>query len=140
MKLPIAIATILSLFALSAAAQTTITVDPGDAPPPPPVTTEITSVDAVPSGRSAVGVVAVDSVYGGLAGGVIGGGVTLIDQGHYWGRDLMVGAGVGVLIGAGYGIFEVATAPRVPVRAMADRDPALSDPLGVAPVQYAIRF
>jgi hypothetical protein len=110
-----------------------------DPPPPVVVRDDTPSVQAVPSGRSAVGIVALDAVYGGVAGGLVGGGVTLIDQGNNWGRDLMVGAGVGVLVGAAYGIYEAATQPP-PVRAFADRNGAASDVLGVAPAQYAMRF
>jgi hypothetical protein len=147
-------------FAFSVAAQTTVTTDPNAPPPqvvvnpppsdapqivvnPPPADVQpngIPQVEAVPSGRSAVAIVATDAIYGGVAGGVIGGGVTLIDQGRYWARDLMIGAGVGVLVGAAYGAFEVASAPKVPVRAVADRNSSASDPLGSAPVQTAMRF
>jgi hypothetical protein len=110
--------------------------------PPPPVLVrdDGPGIQAVPSGRSAGSYVALDALYGGVAGGLIGGGVTLIDQGNNWGRDLMVGAGVGILVGSAYGIFEAATQTRVPARAIADRNPAASDSLGVAPAQYALRF
>jgi hypothetical protein len=97
-------------------------------------------VESRPQGRSAVKIIAVDALYGGVAGGLVGGGITLIDQGNNWARNLMVGAGIGVLVGAAYGVFESATQSTGPSRAVADRDPAASDSLGVAPAQYAARF
>jgi hypothetical protein len=42
------------------------------------------------------------ALYGGLAGALIGGGVGLIENGNY-GRDIAIGAGVGVLVGAALG-------------------------------------
>ena len=126
---------------LPALAQTTTTVisqpEQQSAPPlPPPSSTTVTTqsaprdataVETAPSGRSSVATIAVDSVYGGIAGALVGGGITLIDQGNYWQRDIMVGAGVGVLVGAAYGVYEVATSqPTVVRRAAADRDAAAS--------------
>jgi hypothetical protein len=111
---------------------------PPDAPPPV-IVQDDTGVVARPAGRSAVKIIAVDAIYGGVAGAVIGGGITLIDQGNHWARDLTIGTGVGVLAGAAYGVFESATEPGAP-HAVADRDPAASDGLGIAPAQYAARF
>jgi hypothetical protein len=119
------------------------------ADPPPPVVVQqepvvvqddTPGVETRPQGRSAIKIIAVDALYGGVAGGLVGGGVTLIDQGNNWARDVMVGAGVGVLVGAAYGVFESATQPTTPTRAIADRNPAASDSVGVAPAQYATRF
>lgn len=122
-------------------------VPPADPPPPvvvqqdPVVVHDDTQgVETRPQGRSAVKIIAVDALYGGVAGGLVGGGVTLIDQGNNWARDVMVGAGIGVLVGAAYGVFESATQPTTPTRAIADRDPAASDSVGIAPAQYAARF
>ncbi|HEX4383231.1 MAG TPA: hypothetical protein VH083_09790 [Myxococcales bacterium] len=153
----------ISLFALPVLAQTTttITTEPADpppppviAPPPPPVIAppppvvvaqpvqvpdEALGVETRPTGRSAIRIITVDALYGAVGGAAIGGGVTLIDKGNHWDRDLMVGAGVGVLAGAAYGVFESATQPPV-VRAVADRDAAATDSLGVAPAAYATRF
>lgn len=111
---------------------TQVVVNPSDAPPPPRTSVRVdgdaTGVETVPSGRSAVAIVATDALYGGVAGALIGGGVTLIDQGNNWQRNLMVGAGIGVLAGAAFGVYEAATQqPRVVTRAAADRDPAASD-------------
>lgn len=47
--------------------------------------------------------VATDAAYGGVAGLLVGGGVALIEQGDHWGRDLMVGAGLGLVVGAAIG-------------------------------------
>jgi hypothetical protein len=131
-----------------------VPASPPATPPPPPaqvvvapvespptfVRDEGISVENRPAGRSAVAIVAVDGLYGGIAGGIVGGGVTLIDQGNNWARDIMVGAGIGVLVGASYGVFEAATQNRGPDRAIADRNPAASDIQGVAPASYATRF
>jgi hypothetical protein len=104
--------------------------DPGYAPPPPRTTVrsgdDVSGVTTAPSGRSAVAIIATDAVYGGLGGAMIGAGITLIDQGNNWARNLMLGAGIGVLAGAGYGVYEAATQPP-PRRAVADRNPATSD-------------
>jgi hypothetical protein len=137
----------MSLVTFPALAQTTTTVT--TAPPEPPqivqpavpvvVRDDSTTIETRPSGRSAIQIIAVDSLYGAIGGGAIGGGIALIDQGNHWQRDLMVGAGVGVLVGAGYGVFESATQPP-PLRAVADRNAAASDSIGVAPVGYAARF
>jgi len=80
--------------------------DPGYAPPPPRTTVrsdeDVGGVTTLPSGRSAVAIIATDALYGGVGGALIGAGVTLIDQGNNWARNLMLGAGIGVLAGAGY--------------------------------------
>src|SRR5581483_5299569 len=104
--------------------------DPNYVPPPPP-RTEGGGVGAAPTGRSAVAIIATDAVYGGVAGAVIGSGITLIDQGNNWARNLMVGAGVGILAGAAYGVYESANQPP-PRRAVADNDPASSNVNGTA--------
>lgn len=112
---------------------TQVVVNPND-PQPPPRTrvrvdndASVSSVETVPNNRSPVAIIATDALYGGVAGALIGGGVTLIDQGHNWERDLMVGAGIGVLAGAAFGVYEVAAQPARVTRAAADRDPAASN-------------
>ena len=104
--------------------------DPGYAPPPPRTTVrsddEVGGVTTGPSGRSAVAIIATDALYGGVGGALIGAGITLIDQGNNWARNLMLATGIGVLAGAGYGVYEAATQPP-PRRAVADRNPAASD-------------
>jgi hypothetical protein len=129
------------------APSTQVVVNPSDpnAPAPPPrtrlrVADEAPAVETIPSGRGAVGIVATDALYGGIAGALIGGGVTLIDQGNFWQRDIMVGAGVGVLVGAAYGVYEAAVQPRTVVRAVADRNGAASDAIGPQMVAYGGRF
>lgn len=126
---------------------TQVVVNPGDpsyVPPPPPRTTvrvddDTTGVATAPSGRSAVAIIATDALYGGIAGGVIGGGITLIDQGDHWARNLMLGAGIGILAGAAYGVYESATQPP-PRRAVADAEPGVSNANGMAFTAVAGRF
>ena len=109
--------------------------DPGYATPPPRTTVrsdeDVSGVTTGPSGRSAVAIIATDALYGGVAGAVIGAGITLIDNGNNWARNLMVGAGIGILAGAGYGVYEAATQPP-PRRAVADANPAVSNTNGLA--------
>lgn len=131
------------------APQTQVVVNPNDpnanVPPPPParvrVDTDATAVETTPTGRSSAGIIATDALYGGFTGALIGGAVTLIDQGNNWQRDLMVGAGVGVLAGAAFGIFEAATQKTTVVtRAAADRNNAASDGSGVTLLAAGGRF
>ncbi len=133
------------------APSTQVVVNPNDnqqpPPPPPParvrVDTEATpQVETVPNGRSAAGIIATDALYGGFTGALVGGAVTLIDQGNNWQRDLMVGAGVGILAGAAFGVYEAATQPptRVVTRAAADRDGAASDASGMTLLAAGGRF
>ena len=117
--------------------------DPNYVPPPPPRTTvsgdDVSGVAAAPTGRSAVAIIATDALYGGVAGAVIGSGITLIDQGNNWARNLMVGAGVGILGGAAYGVYESANQPP-PRRAVADNNPAASNVNGTAFTAMTGRF
>jgi len=118
--------------------------DPNYVPPPPPRTTvrsddDVGGVTTAPSGRSAVAIIATDALYGGVAGAVIGAGITLIDNGNNWARNLMLGTGIGILAGAGYGVFESATQP-APRRAVADANPASSNVNGLALTAAAGRF
>src|SRR5882762_9381039 len=151
----------LVFVALPAAAQTTTTVttqtqpqpgpstqvvvnpsDPNDVPPPRTTVRSdenVSGVATVPSGRSAVAIIATDALYGGVAGTLIGGGVTLIDQGNNWARNLMIGAGIGILAGAGYGVYESATQPP-PRRSYAERDPGESNVNGFAVTAMSGRF
>jgi hypothetical protein len=115
--------------------------DPGYVPPPPRTTVTSDDVGSVsaPSGRSAVAIIAQDALYGGVAGALIGAGVTLIDSGNNWARNLMVGAGIGILGGAAYGVYESAT-QTPPRRAVADADPAASNLNGFAMTATSGRF
>jgi hypothetical protein len=65
--------------------------------------------------RSPGAVIATDALYGGLAGLAIGGGVALITSDGNWGRDLAIGAGVGLLAGGIYGAVDAASYDRAPV-------------------------
>jgi len=123
---------------------TTVVVNPSDPGYVPPPTTgrtddDVPGVYSAPPGRSAVAIIATDALYGGIAGGVIGGGVTLIDQGDHWARNLMLGAGIGILAGAGYGIYEAATQPP-PRRSYADNDRGASNVNGFALPAASGRF
>ncbi len=133
------------------APQTQVVVNPNDPnanvpPPPPPTRVNVdtgtaTEVSTTPTGRSAASIIATDALYGGFTGALVGGAVTLIDQGNNWQRDLMVGAGVGILAGAAFGVFESATQKTtVTTHAAADRNPAASDPSGVTLVAAGGRF
>ena len=86
--------------------------NPPAPPPAPPSTTTVvnpppTYGDNVVVTRepaaSPFETIVTDAAYGGVAGLLVGFGVTLVNQFDHWGRDLMVGAGIGVLVGAGVG-------------------------------------
>ncbi|HZZ84973.1 MAG TPA: hypothetical protein VFE30_10585 [Anaeromyxobacteraceae bacterium] len=55
------------------------------------------------AGDSGAASVALNALYGGLAGALVGAGIGLIEGGNY-GRDIAIGAGVGVVAGATWGI------------------------------------
>lgn len=78
------------------------------------------------SGRTTAGIIATDALYGGIAGLAIGAGVALLEGSNNWGRDLSVGAGAGILIGAVFGAVDAAsTADRIAtVDQPRDRDAA----------------
>jgi len=59
--------------------------------------------------RSPAATIAQDALYGGLAGLAIGAGIALITDSGNWGRDLAIGAGAGLLVGAAYGAVEAAS-------------------------------
>ncbi len=74
--------------------------------------------------RSPVGAIAADTIYGGLAGAAVGGGIILYqmeinnNHGYDWGRTLAISTGVGLAAGLVFGIVDVASSPtydRVPV-------------------------
>jgi len=64
------------------------------------------------SERSPIAVIARDALYGGLAGLEIGGGVALLNGGDNVGRDLAIGAGAGLIVGAIFGAVDAASADR----------------------------
>ena len=66
----------------------------------------------VQTSRNPAAVIARDAVYGGIAGLAIGAGVALLNGGDNWGRDLAIGAGAGLLVGAIFGAVDAATADR----------------------------
>ena len=91
---------------------------------------DTTGVTTTRPGRAAGVIVATDALYGGLAGVAVGGGVALLNSGNNWQRDLMVGGGIGIIVGAAFGIYDAVTqspsGTTVTTRAAADRDPAAS--------------
>ena len=121
---------------------TQVVVNPNDPNPPPRVSvdTTTTGVETVPTGRSSAAIIATDALYGGFTGALIGGAVTLIDQGNNWQRDLMVGAGIGILAGAAFGIYDSTQHPQVVTHAVSDRNNAASDVSGVQLAAVAGRF
>lgn len=58
--------------------------------------------------RNPVATVALDAAYGGIAGALIGTGVTLVNSWSHWQRDIGVGAGIGLIAGAAVGIAHAA--------------------------------
>jgi hypothetical protein len=56
--------------------------------------------------RSPGAVIATDALYGGLAGVAVGAGVALISNDGNWGRDLAIGAGVGLIAGGVFGAVD----------------------------------
>ena len=93
--------------------------------------------------RNPVAVVARDALYGGLVGLAIGGGVALLNSGDNWGRDLMIGAGAGLLVGAIFGAVDAATMSDRTM-AIADSSPKIRDEKSQsnrsAGVGYAMKF
>jgi hypothetical protein len=88
---------------------------------------DTTSVQTAPSGR----------------GTAVGGGITLLSQGDHWQRDLMIGTGVGILIGAAFGIYEVASqnnASTTVRRAEADPGSGNSNTAGLSFASLSGRF
>ena len=59
--------------------------------------------------RAPIAIIATDAIYGGIAGLAIGGGVALLNSGNDWQRDLAIGAGAGLLIGAVFGAVDAAS-------------------------------
>ncbi len=58
--------------------------------------------------RNPVATVALDAAYGGIAGALIGTGVTLVNDWSHWQRDIGVGAGIGLIAGAAVGVAHAA--------------------------------
>jgi len=91
---------------------TQVVVNPQSAPPPaaPPArVTHYDTTDVVETRphRPAMATIATDALYGGIAGLAVGAGIALIGQdGDHWPRDLMIGAGAGLLVGGAVGAVE----------------------------------
>jgi hypothetical protein len=115
------------------------------APPPPAFRQDEVVVDRR-STRSPMVTIATDAAAGGLAGLLVGFGVALVDEFDDWDRNLMVGAGIGVLVGAAVGVAHAAYDAREERRSRTtygdgmnrtDRDPVVTAP---ALVGLALRF
>jgi hypothetical protein len=77
--------------------------------PPPPGTTRVKTEPTVvveERHRAPMAIIATDALYGGIAGVLIGGGIALLNDGDHWQRDLMIGAGAGILAGVGVGVVQ----------------------------------
>ena len=83
---------------------------------------EVVEVQAT---RNPAAVIARDALYGGIAGLAVGGGIALLNSGDNWQRDLMIGAGAGLLVGAIFGAVDAASADRY--MAVADSAPRVRD-------------
>ncbi|GAC1347485.1 MAG: hypothetical protein NVSMB23_26820 [Myxococcales bacterium] len=114
------------------------------APRPLSLRLESGAVPAAPTGLSDLGggtrretaaVIATDAIYGGIAGLAIGAGVALIDGGHNWARDLSVGAGAGLLVGAVIGAVDATSQDRIATVDVRER----STPLGPS-LRSGVRF
>jgi hypothetical protein len=88
-----------------APAPSSVVVTPPPAPPPRAVVVDrgerrssTVIVDDRPRRRSPMATIATNALYGGAAGAILGTGVALIEQDNYV-RDIMIGAGVGVIAG-----------------------------------------
>jgi hypothetical protein len=105
---------------------TQVVVNPPPAEAPPATTTRVRTYDTPvveEHHRPAMATIATDALYGGVAGALVGGGIALLSDGDHWQRDLMIGAGAGVLTGVGVGIVQAVSdsndSPRA--RAVADQ-------------------
>ncbi|HUJ27683.1 MAG TPA: hypothetical protein VLW85_16780 [Myxococcales bacterium] len=78
----------------------------------PQSSNQLADIVEVSGHRSAGSAIVTDAVYGGVAGLAVGGAVALIGQDTNWGRDLAVGAGVGLLVGAIFGAVDAASYDR----------------------------
>jgi hypothetical protein len=58
--------------------------------------------------RNPMATVAMDAAYGGIAGLLVGVGVALVNEWDNWDRDIMIGAGSGLIIGAAVGVAHAA--------------------------------
>jgi hypothetical protein len=105
--------------------QVVVNPPPQQQPPPPPSSTAVTVnpptggssyrepapvvVERERDRPSALRTVAVNAGYGALAGALVGAGVALLEQGDNWGRDLMIGTGAGIIVGAVVGGVQAAS-------------------------------
>jgi hypothetical protein len=123
---------------------TQVVVNPQSGPEPaaPPArVTRYDNPDVVETHphRPAMATIAIDALYGGIAGVAVGAGVALIGQDtNHWARDLTVGAGAGLLVGGAIGVVEaVSDANDHPVRRAEADIPSNG---GTAPSGFAFSY
>jgi hypothetical protein len=116
---------------------TQVVVNPPPAEAPRATTTRTYDTPVIEEHhRPAMATIATDALYGGVAGALVGGGIALLSDGDHWQRDLMIGAGAGILAGVGIGIVQAVSdsndSPRT--RAVADqiRREGAREPFGPA--------
>ena len=90
--------------------QVVVNPPPGEPPRAPATTARVGAYEPAvvveEHHRAPMAIVATDALYGGIAGVLVGGGIALLDNGDHWQRDLMIGAGAGILAGVGVGIVQ----------------------------------
>jgi hypothetical protein len=90
--------------------QVVVNPPPPEAAPPPTSTTRVRTYEqpvvVEERHRAPMAIIATDALYGGIAGALVGGGIALLNDGDHWQRDLMIGAGGGILIGVGIGVVQ----------------------------------
>ena len=124
---------LLATPALAAGTQTQTRTDRTDA-----FRAEVVEVNAH---RNPGAIIASDALYGGLAGLAIGAGVALIENNHDWGRDLAIGAGAGLLVGAAFGAVDAASADRrMSAADLSARDEAIRTQRHPAMLGYHLGF
>ncbi len=92
--------------------------------PAPPLLPPVEGATDASGGSSIV----TSALWGGLAGAVVGTGVALIENGN-WGRDIAIGAGIGLLAGGALGalnVFGDTNRPFSDGLRSPDRDPVLT--------------
>ncbi len=108
---------------------------PSVQPPPPSSTTVVNPPPTYGSGygqdevivsrreeHNPMATVATDAGYGAIAGLLVGTGVALVNQWDHWERDMMVGTGAGVLVGAAVGVVQAGADARDDRRRRVARD------------------
>jgi hypothetical protein len=66
-------------------------------------------------GSSPTAIIVRDAVFGGLLGVVAGGAIGFAADSSHVGRDIAIGAGAGLLLGALYGVMDAESGPHISV-------------------------